>query len=817
MALLQDLRHALRRFFRTPGLTIVAVASIAITIGATAVVFTAIRTVLLDPLPYADAGRLVQFRSTFARFPDSHADWVSWLDMQDVIRRNRTFQSIGTYNYALFNLAGDGNEPPEQLYGLVVSADMFPTLGVKPMLGRNILPEETQPGRDHEIILSFGLWVRRFNSDPRVVGRSVDFNGHACTIIGVMPPGFDFPMRLATTVQTPSRHMDFWAPLAVDPSKATRNGTGFGAVGRLRNDVSQTQAEQDVLDISAALAREFPRTNEGRSLRLGSLRDRTFGFARTGLLLLLGAALLFLLIGCANVANLLLALASARSGEIAVRLALGAGRGRIVRQFLTESSLLSIAGGLCGYVLTVVAWKLLPAFAPMSIPRLEAARADWTIFAFTFAISIVTGLIFGTAPALIASRQDPPTGWRESGSRRSIGGVRNRLRSALVVGEVAIAVTLVVIGGLLTGSFVKLLRTDPGFDAPHLLASIIVGSGDRYKTPASREPLFRAIVQAVRALPGVQSAGTVDALPFSGENTAGVIGAGDGAEPLRQGELEAEIDRVNPGYLPTMGVRLLQGRWLAEDDLEISRDSALVNDVAANRLWPGEDPLGKRLCLFCDNEKARKWKRVVGVVSSIRHGGLEEPASAEVYSAAGAYQSAQFLVVRTERPPAEMSQAIRRAVASVDPKQPVFLSASMSTLIGDSIADRRFIMTLLAITGCLALFLAAAGVYGVISYSTSLRTLEIGVRMALGASPPNVWALVFRQGMLLAGIGIAFGLASALALTKILRSLRIGLASTDPLLVAIAVALVTATAVIACWIPARRATRIDPVVALRQP
>jgi predicted permease len=795
----------------------VALASIAIAIGATAVVFTAIRTVLLDPLPYANAGQLVQFRNTWARFPDSHADWVSWLDMQDVIRRNRTFESVGTYHYALFNLAGDGNEPPEALYGLFVSANMFPTLGVKPMLGRNILPEETQVGRDDEMILSHGLWVRRFNSDARVVGRSVDVNGHSCTIIGVMPPAFDFPMRLATTVRTPSRHMDFWAPEAVDPAKVNRNGPGFGAVGRLRSGISEAQAEQDVLAISASLANEYPRTNEGRSLRIASLRDRTFGFARTGLLLLLGAALLFLLIGCANVANLLLALASARSGEIAVRLALGAGRKRIVRQFLAESSVLSIAGGLCGYLLTVLAWKLLPAVAPMTIPRLEAARADWTIFAFTFAISGVTGLIFGTAPAMIASRQDPPTAWRESGTRGSIGGAHNRLRSALVVGEVAIAVTLVVIGGLITGSFVKLLRTDPGFDAPHLVASIIVGSGDQYKTPESRDPLFRRIIQAVRVLPGVQSAGTVDALPFSGENNGGVIGKGDGSEPIRDGQLEGEIDRVNPDYLPTMGVRLLQGRWLSEDDLAVSRDTALVNDVAANRLWPGEDPLGKRLCLFCGDEKARKWKRVVGVVSSIRHGGLEDAASAELYYAAGAYQWTQFLVVRTDRPPGDIAQAIRRAVASIDPKQPVFLSASMSTLIGDSIADRRFIMTLLAITACLALFLAAAGVYGVISYATSLRTREIGVRMALGAAPPNVCLLIFRQGMLLAGIGIAFGVASALALTKILRSLHFGLTSTDPLLVAVAVALVIASAAVACWIPARRATRIDPVVALRQP
>jgi len=318
-------------------------ASIAITVGATAVVFTAVKTVLLDPLPYARPGELVQFRTDYSRFHASQADWVMLPDMQDVMRRNRSFESIGTYHYALFNLAGDGNAPPEALYGLFVSAKMFPTLGVKPMLGRNILPEETQFGRDHEMILSYGLWTGRFNGDPSVVGRSVQVNGHACTIIGVMPPGFDFPMRLATTVRTPSGHMDFWAPDGMDPTKITRESPAFGAVGRLRAGTSQTQAEQDLLSISAALEREYPRTNQGRSLHLISLRNRTLGLARTGLPLLLAAALMFLLIGCANVANLLLARTFARQREIAVRMALGAARSRIVRQLVTESCLLGIA------------------------------------------------------------------------------------------------------------------------------------------------------------------------------------------------------------------------------------------------------------------------------------------------------------------------------------------------------------------------------------------------------------------------------------------------------------------------------------------
>jgi predicted permease len=797
--------RSLRTFRRTPAVTAIALGSIAITVGATAVVFTAVKTVLFDPLPYARPSELVQFRTDYSRFHASRADWVMLPDMQDVMGRNRSFESIGTYHYALFNLTGDGSAPPEALYGLFVSANMFSTLGVKPMLGRDVLPEEAQFGRDREMILSYGLWTRRFNADPKVVGRSFEVNGHACTIIGVMAPGFDFPMRLATTVRTPSQHMDFWAPDGMDPTKITRESPAFGAVGRLRTGTSQAQAEQDVLSISAALEREYPRTNQGRSLHLISLRNRTLGFARTGLPLLLAAALIFLLIGCANVANLLLARTFARQREIAIRLALGAGRSRIVKQLITESCLLGIAGGLAGYALTVLAWKLLPTVAPMTIPRLATARPDWTVFAFTLAISAINGLIFGTAPAFGSARGDPAFALRESGMRGSIGSTRNRLRSALVVSEVALAVTLVVIGGLLTGAFVKLIRTDPGFDSNHVLASIIIAAGDQYRTPAKQGSLFRRILDSVRALPGVESVATVDALPFSGENNGGTI-----RTDLSGPEQQAEIDRVSADYLQTMGVQLLQGRWLREDDMSADRDTAIINDVAAHSLWPGQDALSKRFCL-CWDVNSPVWKRVVGVVQTIQHSGLDGPIGPEVYFAASALEHAQFLVVRTRRPSDELAKSVRMAVASVDPKQPVFLSASMSRLIGDSIADRRFIMILLAITGCLALLLAAAGVYGVVSYATSLRTQEIGVRMALGATPRHVHLLIFRHGMRLAGAGVLIGLGSALVLVRILS-----LAPVDNAFVALAAALVSVSAALACFIPARRATRIDPMLALRR-
>jgi predicted permease len=452
----------------------------------------------------------------------------------------------------------------------------------------------------------------------------------------------------------------------------------------------------------------------------------------------------------------------------------------------------------------------------MTIPRLSASHADWTVFAFTLAVSLINSILFGIAPALSSTRRSLATALRDSGTRGSAGGVRDRLRSALVIAEVALAVVLVVIGGLLTGSFVRLLRTNPGFQADRVLASIIVPSADRYKSSESRRAFFRRVLDSVRTLPGVESAGTVDALPFSGENRGGFISTGEGVVVQSGAQPIAETDLVSADYLSAMGARLLQGRWFRDEDVKQSHDVAIVSDAAANLLWPGTVALGKRICVNCTPDKPQQWTQVIGVVTNMRHSGLDEQGGAEVYLASGALEHAQFLVVRTSRPAGGLTKAIRSMIAAIDPNQPVFLSATMSSLIADSVADRRFIMTLLAITGLLALLLSAAGVYGVVSYSTSRRTHEIGVRMALGASPRQVHALIFAQGMRLAAIGAGIGLAVALALTSVLRTVLLGFQSSDPALVAIAVGLVIVVASIACWMPACLATRIDPMSALRQ-
>jgi putative ABC transport system permease protein len=796
--MIKDLRHALRLLCRTPALTTVAILSLAITIGITGVVFTALKSVLIDPLPYSRPGELVVLRSG-----GEVANWVNWSDMQDVDRRNRALHSLGTYHYALFNLKADSSNPPQALYGLYVSASLFPTLGVTPMIGRNIEPGEDTPGREREVILSYGLWARRFNSDRNVVGRALVANGYNYTIIGVMPPGFDFPLRLATTARTPSRYMEFWAPSAVDPAKAIRDGTGYGAIARLKPAMTVSEANQDLASIAKSLAREYPLSNKDREIRAVSLERQTIGAARPALLLLMAAAALFMLIGCSNVANLLLSRSLARQREIAIRMALGASRSRIVRQLMTESCVLAIAGGLCGYLLTAAAWRLLPIVVPSTIPRLDTAHPDWTIFTFTLAVSVVNGLLFGAVPAL-----------RMSGSG-SAGPAGRRLRSAFVVAEMAITVVLVIVGGVLTASFVRLLRNDLGFEPSRVLASIIVPQGDAYKDQQHWAALYRRVLDEVRALPGVESAGTVDALPFSGENNGAYIRTGDPGEPARKNPQIAEFDRVSSDYLQTIGVRLLQGRWFQRQDESIGSSAAIVDEVAARRFWPGQDAIGRRLCIDCLEGQPQNWKQVVGVVNNVRHFSVEGPAMPDVYVAERALEGAQFLVLRTRRRPMDTAAAVRRIVGNADPNVPVYLSADMSSLVGDSVSDRRFTMALLAITGILALLLAAAGVYAVVSYATSRRTREIGIRMALGATRGIVQGMVLGEGMRMAGLGVAIGLVAALVVIRVLRGVLVGLGGGDPGIVTIAVVLVTATAVVACLLPARRATRVEPMAALR--
>ena len=805
--LLQDLRLAFRGLRRTPSFTAIALLSIALSIAATAVVFTAVKSVLLDPLPYARAAELVQLGSVDNVAGPSHSDWLFWNDAQEIIRRTRTFASVGISGNAVFDLGGGASTPPEALYGLRVSASLFPTLGVHPMFGRNIRPGEDQPHRPNEIILSYGLWGRRFHSDPNVIGKNVQINGHDCLVIGVMPRGFNFPLSRAAA-HTPFPYVEFWAPLQLDPPNSAELGGGLQAVARLRPGVSLAQAQQDLASINKALTREFPAANRDRTLRLAPLWDRTVGTARHPLWLLLGAAFLFLLIGCANVANLLLARGFARQREISLRMAIGAPRARVVRQFLTESSLLAALGGLGGYALTVAAWKILPAIAPVSIPRLASAHAGWAVFAFAFTLSLLSGLLSGIAPAFRAA------GSNDFASRGTASAEQHRLRSSLVIVEVTLAVTLVLLGGQLLASFIGLLENDPGFQAKRVLASVVLPAHERYTTPTQRAAIYQRFLTAVRALPGVESAGTVDALPFSGENHGGFISASNTNEHASQ--LVAEVDIIGGDYLPALGARLIAGRWFHPEETTTANNSALINDVTAHHFWPATTALGKLICVNCTPEHPQNWKRVIGVVSTVRHMALDGPLPPNVYLSAGAFQEAAFIVISTDRPTGEMEKAVRRAIAAVDPNQPVLLSTTLQSLLSDSVAGRRFIVNLLAATACLALIMSLAGIYGVTSYTTSRRTQEIGIRMALGATPRSVQTLVFRRQFLSVVIGLIAGLVLTLAAQRVLRGMIAGLTNTETSGFWIAALLVSLTAVTACWLPTRRATRVDPMQALRQ-
>lgn len=814
MSVLQDIRLALRLYWRNPTFTLIALLSISLSVAATAVVFTAIQAVLIKPLPYAHPEGLIQVRADFGSLDPSQsgADWVPWQDAREIARRTNTLGSAGFYRNALLDLAGDGSTPPESIYGLAMSANVLPILGVTPILGRNFLQDEDRPNVERVLILSYGLWKRRFNLDRNVVGSTIRIDGEDSLVIGVMSPDFNFPLR-RQAAHTPVPYVEFWTPLrASDSDLASRT---VGLVARLNSATTLAQAQHDLTSINNSLVHDFPATNRDHTLRMGFLRDRTVGSAKTALWFLMVSALMFLLIGCANVANLLLARGVVRQREIAIRIAIGAGPARIVRQLLTETCVLAILGGLGGYALTVVAWKILPAIVPINIPRLAAARADLTILGFSFVVAFINGMLFGIVPALRA-------GWtrviasEQFGTRGAVSGRGDGVRSSLIIAEVAIAVTLVIAGGQLLQNFLDLIRTDPGFHADRILASVVIPERMRYNSPELRGVVYKRFLDAVRAIPGVESAGTVDALPFSGENSGGLVAGSESAVNDPNHKTFAEIDVVSPEYLQTLGVRLSKGRWFREEDMRATNNLAIVNDVAEARLWPGESAIGKRICLYCTPENPDNWKQVVGVVSSVRHATMDGPQLPSVYVAAASFQRAQFLVVRTSRPAGEMESAIRRAIAAVDPDQPVFLSISMQMLISDSLADRRFITTLLALFGCLALAMSGAGVYGVTSYLTSRRTQEIGLRMALGATPANVQFLIFRQGFTTTAIGLAIGIVISLGLMRILRGVLIGFQFENAARMCAAIGLVAVFAALACWIPARRAAQLDPMSALRR-
>ena len=811
-----DLRYGARMLRKSPGVTAVAVVTLALGIGANTAIFSVVRAVLLPPLPFADPGRLVEIQLR-DRKTGEPSNWVAYRDVADWRAQNRSFESIGAHRFALLNLTSDGQ--PDALYGASVSADVLPLLGVPPLLGRYFLPAEDQPGRDQAIVLSYDLWRHRFAGDPAIVGRTIRQTGQSMrdyTVVGVMPRGFNFPFSVPSAVTLPTHQMPYWIPVGADPLRQSRDGMRCLVLGRLKPGVSVAQAQADLDSVAERIERESPQTNTGVRVQVVPLAHYVIGRARPAMLIMLGAVGLLMLIACANIANLLLARALGRRRETGIRLALGAGRRRLLRQWLTESLLLAIAGGGAGLLLAASCLRFLIQLAPRNIPRLEETHVDGTVLAFAMGLSMLAGLLFGAFPAWLAAGADPQEALAEGGARSTTGPGRSRARDLLIVGEVALSVLLTIGAGLLVKSFVGLLRVDRGFQPDHLLTAIVVLPPSRYPDLASNVAFYRKLLDGLRNLPGVESAGAVNGVPLSGNITGAYVNVeGRPSAAMGNSRPSAEVFAASPDYLPTMGITLLAGRELTPHDAVSGLRPAVINDLAAGRFWPHENPLGKRISVNRDNGQ-EVWRQVVGVVKTTHDLSMDLPAQPAVYiPMEQAFEPTQFLAVRTSLPIGMITARLRQAVEAVDKDQPVLVVNAMQQLLDNSVAPRRFAAIMLALFGALALVLAAAGIYGVASYSVSRRTQEIGLRVALGAQRGDVLRLIVGQGIRLTAIGIGLGLASALALTRALSSLLYGVGPTDPATFVSAPLVLAAVGLAACYIPARRAARVDPMIALR--
>jgi putative ABC transport system permease protein len=793
-----------------PGFTFIAVLTLALGIGANTAIFSVVKSVLLRPLPYAQADGLLQFHFYY-RPLNQEQSWVAPRDAVDWGEQSQSFERLGIYRYAVLNFSE--GDLPEAVYGLRVSADLLPALGVAPAMGRYFSPEEDQPGQNHVLILSDEVWRRRFGADPDIIGKTVRADQEDFTVVGVMPSGFNFPLKLPTTVRLPSQQMGYWYPLALNVSKLSRADAGYGAIARLKDGVTLAEAQAEMNEIAARQERDYPQTNAGREVRLVSLKDQFVGNARLMLLILFGAVGLVVLIACANAASLLLVRADGRRREMAIRQSLGATRLRLLRQALTESLLLAIAGGAVGALLAHWSLPVWLRLSPQAIPRLSDTRIDAGVLGFTLALSMVAGLLFGLAPAWRAARANLSEDLKQAAGtasrRRGLAG------RALISAEVALALILTMGAGLLLNSFVRLLNVDPGFQPDHVLAAIILPPTSRYPKATAKVEFYRRVVEQVKALPGVESAAASDTLPYSGQNGTDQVRIEgrppvDGIDP----NLYCEGSTVTSEFLQTMGIALIRGRFFDEHDNAEAPPVVIISETAAERFWPGEDPLGKRMTFGGDGYKV--WHQVVGIVKSTHNLGLDRPQFPHFYLPVEQKgYPANFLLVRSTLPPASLAQAVRQAVASVDREQPVFLTAPFADWVSDSMAERRFGLLLLGLFGALALLLAAVGVYGVVSHAAAQRTREMGIRMALGAQSRDVLRLVIKQGMLPVLLGVAVGLVGAAGLTRLLKSLLFEVSATDPLTFVMVATLLGGVALLACWLPARRAARVDPLIALR--
>jgi putative ABC transport system permease protein len=800
-----DLRQGARSLFKQPTFTIVAVVTLTLGIGANTAIFSVVHAVLLQSLPYPDADRLVMVWETRRSNP-SGQNVINMGNFFDWKEQNRVFEDMAAFGNTSVNLTGGGE--PEKIPSQIANTNLFNILGVQPILGRTFAPDEGKPGQPGVVVISYGLWQRRFGADPRIIGRKLNLNGAETTVIGVMPAGFNWHVNFG---QIATKMAEIWSPWQVE--ERNRRGRGYMAVARLKPGVSLEQAQAEMSAVHSRIERQYPEFNAGWGVNLVPLRTQFAGKIRLALLVLLGAVGMVLLIACANVANLLLARAAGRQREVAVRAALGANRGRIIRQLLTESLLLAGLGGLAGLTLAWWGTDLLVSLAPPDLLNLPQVKLNAAVLGFTLGISLLTGVIFGLAPAFEATRLNLSESLKEGG--KSAGGMRaQRLRNFLVVLEVALALVLLIGAGLLIRSFALLQGVDPGFNAQNVLTMGVSLQGSKYDNDQKRVNFFRQAIAEMRALPGVESVGAVNSLPFASFHSGTSVDVeGQPLLPVAQ-KLKTGVMVTDANYFRAMQIPLKRGRLFTDQEAAEMRHVVVINEAFARQHFPNEDPLGKRVTIYMKDDN--RPCEIVGVVGDSKHMNLDaEVRPMSYWPHPELAVSGMTLVIRTRGDAAAITSAARNVIRALDPEQPVADVRSMESLIGTSVARARFNTLLLTIFALVALLLAGVGIYGVMAYSVAQRTREIGVRMALGARARDALLLVVRRGMALALAGVAVGMAASFALTRLMETLLFDVSATDLLTFAGVPLLLMFVALLACLIPARRAAKVDPMVALR--